>query len=326
MILDAQKFDTMDRCPRRYAFEREYETRSISPLGLLYAAIEGSLTAPDAVQGAIDAIMERTQRLDVNAGDLSPLSAVKHIESMAEVIAMALRSNLGRATRPKPVKLGEHEWHSNLFECKGELHRIILASHMDDDSLRSYAHSWQTVGELAALERPITLTVVLIGSQRGGRRHSAWSKGFLHPIQRNLRFAPRKKDSGFTENWKQVWREQSNVNATVWLDQMRNDGVLDELITIRKIQYRGDDERMIQARKDMVTIAGSMEDFRPDSPMRRSSCDEIGRGACPFQSACYSPTVANPSHFPHLYLERQMAAPRANTVTDGRDVLSRSNP
>lgn len=309
MILDAQQFDTYDRCGRRLAFEREYETRSISPLGLLYAAVEGSLTAPDSVQGASDAIMERTQRLDVNVGDLSPLSAVKHIESMAEVIAMAIRSKIGRATRPEPVKLGDHEWRSNLFECKGELHRIILASHMDDDSLRSYAHSWQTVGELAAMERPITLTVILVGSQRGGRRHSAWSKGFLHPIQRNLRFAPRKKDSGFTENWKTTWREQSNIKAEAWLNQMRTDDVLDELITSRKIQYRGDDERMIQARKDMLTIAASIETALSDSPMRRSSCDEVGRGPCPWQNKCYSAVEVSLDELPHLY-RRKDAPPR----------------
>ena len=305
MILTSELFDRFDRCPRRYAFESEYEPRSITPLGLLYAAVEGSLTAPEAVQGAKDALMERTQRLDVNAGELSPLSAVRHIECMAEVIAMALRAKLGRATRPDSAQLGDHEWRSNLIESRGELHRIILVSHMDDDSLRSFAHSWQTIGELAAMERPVTLTVVLIGSQRGGRRHSAWTKGFLHPIQRNLRFAPRKKDSGFTENWKACWREQSDIKAEVWLNQMRTDGVMDELIVSRKIHYHCDDERMIQARRDMLLIAEQMMAARTDAPMRRSSCDELGRGACPWQSCCYAPTPMTPEDLPHLYRIRE---------------------
>jgi hypothetical protein len=325
MILDAQTFDTFDRCERRFAFERTHEPRSISPLGLLYAAVEGSLTAADPVQGSKDAIMERTQRLDVNAGDLSPISAARHVEAMAEVIALALRSRFGMATRPESVKIGEHEWRPNVFECKGELHRIILASHMDDDSLRSYAHSWGTIGELAALERAITLTVVIIGAQRGGRRHSHWAKAYQHPIQRNLRFAPRKKDSGFTENWKQVWREQSGTSAQVWLDQMRNDEVLGELIQSRRINYKGDDERMIQAGRDMLTIAQSMQGAIVEAPMRRSSCDELGKGACPFQTVCYSPTAVSPSCFPHLYRERKKVVRDANTETDVRDAPSRTN-
>lgn len=305
MMLSAADYDTFDRCPRRFALERTHEPRTISLLGLLYAAVEGSLTAADPVQGAKDAIMERTQRLEVNAGDLSPISAVRHVESVAEVIALALRSRLGQAKCLGTIQVGEHEWQSNLFECRRELHRIVLCSHIDDDSLRSFAHSWQTVGELAAVERPITLTVVIVGPQRGGRRHSAWSKGFQHPIQKNLRFAPRKRDSGFTENWKQVWREQTNYTAQTWLEQMQNDEVLDELIQSRKIAYRGEDERMVQAKRDMLTIAAQMETARTDAPMRRSSCDEIGRGPCQFSAVCYAATPTIPDHLPHLYRLRE---------------------
>lgn len=303
MILSAQLLDIFDRCARRFAFEREYESRSISPLGLLYAAVEGSLTASDPVQGAKDALMERTQRLDVNAGDLSPLSAVRHIECMVEVMALAMRAKLGRATRPEPVKVGEHEWQSNLFECRGELHRIILASHLDDDSLRSFAHAWQTVGELAALERPLTLTVVLIGAQRGGRRHSAWAKGFLHPIQKTLRLGRRKAGGadGFTTGWKEVWREQTDIKAETWLERMRTDELLDDLIVSRRIQYRGDDARMIQARKDILSLAEAAGASRTSDPMRRSSCDEMGKSPCPFSAVCYSATPVTPGDLPHLY-------------------------
>ena len=309
-MITPQTFDTYDRCERRFAYELTHESRGISALGLLYAAVEGSLVAADPVQGAKDAILNLTQRFDVNAGDLSPISAVRHVESMAEVIALALRAKLGRGSRLDPVPLLSHHWQSNLFEFRGELHRIVLVSHMDDDTLRSFAHSWGTIGELAALERPLTLTVVIIGAQRGGRRHSNWAKGFQHPIQRNLRFAPRKKDSGFTENWKTVWREQSNYSAETWLEQMRNDEVLTDLIVSRKIQYNGEDERMKTAKRDMLTIADQMVHARTDSPMRRSSCDELGKGACPWQNVCYSPTPVTPGELFHLYREKPLAAPK----------------
>ena len=206
---------------------------------------------------------------------------------------------------PARVNIGDHEWRSNLFECRGEFHRIVLVSHVDDDTLRSFAHSWGTIGELAALERPVTLTIVIVGSQRGGRRHSAWSRAYQHPVQKNLRFAPRKKDNGFTGNWTTVWREQGTVKADVWLNQMRNDEVLDELIVSRRIQYNASDARMIQARKDMLTIADRMEESSPEAPMRRSSCDEIGRGPCPFQPICYSQLPVSAAEFPHLFSARE---------------------
>jgi hypothetical protein len=301
LILSAQLLDVFDRCPRRFAFERTHEPRSISLLGLLYAGMEGALL------GNADAITEITQQKDVNAGDLSPMSAIRHVECMAEVIGMALRAKLGVVCRPEPTSLGEHEWHTGLFEARGELHRIILTSHMDDDSLRSFAHSWQTIGELAALERSITLTVVIIGAQRGGRRHSPWSKGFLHPIQKTLRIGRRKAGGadGFTTGWKEVWREQTEIKAETWLDRMKADEMLGDLIVSRKITYRGEDARMAQARREMLLLAEEMMSPRTDYPMRRSSCDEIGRPPCPFQPACYSSTPVTPDDLPHLFRAKE---------------------
>jgi hypothetical protein len=308
MILTSQLFDTMDRCERRLAFERDHQPTSITPLGLLYAAVEGSLVASDPCEGAKWAIADVTQSRDVNAGDLSPISAVKHAEAMAEVIGLALREKFGQAKMPEPVAFHEHEWQSNLFECRGQLHRIILGSYLDDDSLRSFAHSWQTIGELAALERSLTLTVVIIGAQRGGRRHSPWSKGFLHPIQKTLRIGRRKagQGDGFTTGWKEIWREQSDIKAETWLDRMKTDEMLGDLIVTRKIQYRGEDERMKAARREMLILADQMGSASVDAPMRRSSCDEIGRGACPWQPVCYSPVPVSPDDLPHLYRIREM--------------------
>jgi hypothetical protein len=303
VLLSAQLLDTYDRCPRRFAFERTHEPRSISLLGLLYAGVEGAL------MGDPDAISRITQRLDVNAGDLSPLSAVRHVECMAEVIGLALREKLGVAQRLEPVPLLSHEWQSNLFECRGTLHRIILTSYLDDDSLRSFAHSWQTIGELAALERSITLTVVIIGAQRGGRRHSPWAKGFLHPIQKTLRIGRRKAGGadGFTTGWKEVWREQTEIKAETWLERMKADEMLGDLIVSRKITYRGEDPRMVQAREDIHTFADQMGEasLASDLPLRRSSCDEIGRGPCPFQPVCYSSTPVTPDDLPHLYRAKE---------------------
>ena len=211
MILEPRIFDTFDRCPRRYALERTHEPRSISGLGLMYAGVEGGVVAPDPGEGAKDAVRAVTAVKDVDAGPLAAISAVRHVGLMAEVIALALRRKLGPMARLQdPVHMGKHQWHSGLFETRSAiLHRFVLVSHIDDDVLRGFAHSWGTVGELAALGRDVTLTFIAIGAQRGGRRHGAWSKCFQHPVQKTmLRFGRRKGSNGFTSGWlERCWRE-----------------------------------------------------------------------------------------------------------------------
>jgi hypothetical protein len=310
-MISAYDFDIFDRCSRRFAFERTHEPRSIFPTGLLYAGIEGGLVAPD---GAFDAIRALTARLDVQSGDLAPISAVRHIGFMAEVIALALTRKLGIVQKAKNVQFGTNEWRSNLFETrKGELHRIVLCSYLDDDSLRGFAHSWGTIGELAALERDMTLTAVVVGAQRAGRRHSHWTKCWQHPIQKSaLRFSRRKggKAEGFTDRWREVWRELTDISAATWLDKMVADDVLGDLIVSRRIPYRAEDARMMQARADMFTILPQMASASVDDPMRRSSCDEVGRGACPWQHVCWSPTPVAVEDLEHLYARRPSSSPR----------------
>lgn len=309
MILSAPLYDTFDRCPRRLALERTHEPRTISPLGLMYAGVEGGLTASDPCEGARDAVRAVAAVKDVDSPQLAAISCVRHVGLMAELIALALRRKLGPLTRLAPVPLSKHEWRSGLFETRSAiLHRIILVSHIDDDVLRGFAHSWGTVGELAAIERDVTLTFVAIGAQRGGRRHSAWSKCFQHPIQKSaLRFGRRKGSNGFTAGWTDVWREQTDITAERWLNQMHADEVLTDLIQSRSIPYRKDDARIEQAKSDLVTILPQMEKATIDSPMRRSSCDDPIRGACVWQDYCWSATEVEVEELPHLYVRKAVS-------------------
>ncbi len=262
--------------------------------------------APEPGEGAKDAVRAVTAVKDVDAGPLAAISAVRHVGLMAEVIALALRRKLGPMARIAPVPMGKHQWRSGLFETRsGILHRFVLVSHIDDDVLRGFAHSWGTVGELAALGRDVTLTFIAIGAQRGGRRHGAWSKCFRHPVQKTmLRFGRRKGSNGFTDGWKEIWREQTDITAARWLDQMQADDVLGDLIQSRTIPYRKDDARIAQAKTDMFTILPAMESASVDSPMRRSSCDDPIKGACVWQALCWSPSEVEVEDLGHLYRER----------------------
>ena len=182
-----------------------------STTGLLYAGVEGGILAPD---GAIDAIRAITTRKDVDSGQLAAISAIRHVGFAAEVISLALCRKFGRFTRIANMQFGKHEWQSNLFQSKHGLHRIILVAHLDDDSLRGYAHSWGTVGELAALQQDVILTAVVTGAQRAGRRHSHWTKCFQHPVQKSRSGSLEAKGGkgiGFTDGWPEVWREATDI-------------------------------------------------------------------------------------------------------------------
>ena len=306
MVISAALFDIFDRCERRFALEKQYESRSISATRLLYSGVESGIVSHDPIHGALDGISSITSKFDINVSALSAMSTVTHIKRMAEVIALALRRKLGPMSGLQDVEFGKHQWHSGLFETRsGILHRFVLVSHIDDDVLRGFAHSWGTVGELAALGRDVTLTFIAIGAQRGGRRHGAWSKCFRHPVQKTmLRFGRRKGSNGFTDGWKEIWREQTDITAARWLDQMQADDVLGDLIQSRTIPYRKDDARIAQAKSDMFTILPAMESASVDSPMRRSSCDDPIKGACVWQALCWSPSEVAVEDLGHLFARR----------------------
>lgn len=300
-MLSAEKLHYFDTCPRKYAFTQGYESKIISPLGLLYAALEVGICADEPEQAAKDRTLEIAKEFELDAGEHNRFLVVRHVGFLAGIISMALRERLGILAPVTPTK----DWESALFETQaGVRHRIELVSAFDDDRLRQSAHSWGVIGELAALEKPLTLTAVVIGAHRGGRRHSAWSKGYLHPQNHTLRFA-RRGQKGFSDGWDEVWRDhRTEISTEKWLEAMKSDAALDGLILSREIAYNASDARMIAARKEMRILEKEMGSAREDSPMRRSSCDEVGRGACPFQSVCWSPVDVTPDQLVHLYRKR----------------------
>jgi hypothetical protein len=302
VILSAEMLDVIDRCERRFAFSREWESKSISPLALLYRALESAIQSDSSEQTAHDVTLEVARTHELQTGSENAFMLIRHYGYLAGILAVALRERFGAFSKLPPKHTTDFEWESNLFRAGKKNHRIVLVSHMDDDRLRAIAHEWGTVGELAALEYPLTLTIVIIGASRKGRRHSAWTEGYLHPTNRTLRFKRRQKGNGFTDSWEQVWREhKGEISTEKWLQVMKDDGVLDELILSREIAYRAEDYRMISARREMVEVMGRMDSASESSPMRRHSCDVTGRGCCEFQSACYAPIETSPSQLVHLY-------------------------
>lgn len=314
-ILSSVALDTYDRCERRYAQECRWEPLTLSPLALCYRCMESALVSddPDPEEIAKSLAIRLVGKYEIPVTALDSYTVALHHGWLAGIIAVALRSRLGKLTRPDPQETDDYEWRPQTFaDIDGNRHRIVLCSTWDEDRLASEAHSWNTIGELAATGLPLTIHAIIIGAHRHGRRHSAWTKGFLHPVNKSLRFGRRKglanygwnggKHSGFTEGWTEVWRENKpELSTAAWLNTMIQDGMMKELIISREVRLDEGDARLQAARREMVELMGRMQDATPEEPMRRSSCDEVGRGPCPFQIVCYAKTPVTPADFPHLF-------------------------
>ena len=295
--MNAETLVTLDSCQLRCFYDQRYVPKSITPLRMLYAALEAGLIDSEPEQAAKDACMRLASTRELQVEHLNAFMTIRHIGYLAGIIAVALQDKLGILHRVASTP----DWESGLFETRnGIRHRIELVSYLDDDRLRAAAHSWRVIGELAALEAPLTLTAVVIGAQRGGRRHSEWSKGLLHPVNKVLRFAPRnQKKAGFNDAWTKVWREQQSEIATEdWLTAMKADDVLDSLIISREIPYR-EDNRIATAKRDMRRAVEAIAGVSESSPMSRGACDDWG--GCPFALCCWNPTPVSPGELPKLY-------------------------
>ena len=308
MTLSSRDLDIWDRCERRYAFERYWEPKVLSPLGLLYRALEGALPESNPEETAKSLAMKIASKMELQVTALDPYQVATHVGWLAGIIAAYLQAKLGKLQPAPLVKQKSYEWTPGTFEdSTGILHRFVLVDHWSDDRLSAEAHSWATIGELAATGRPLTMHAIVIGAHRGGRRHSAWSKGYLHPVNKTLRFAARKnaKHAGLSGDWSVIWREKIPQTSTEqWLAIMAEDGVLAELVFTRFVKLNPDDRRLLAAKQEIVQIQKAMRDATTKAPMRRSSCDEMGRGPCPFQAVCYSPIEITPAELPHLFRKR----------------------
>lgn len=307
VTLDAPIIESWERCRRQWAFSQDWELVRVTPMGTLYRALQNALTRPEPDPAAAKAfVMTEAGERGVWTEVRDPYATMVHYAHLAEVLARVLRQpNSEPLKLHSPMKIGDHEWQPASYVMDGgiRLMRVVLADHWDDARQLAEIHSWRTVGDICATGLPMTLRVLVIGSQRDGRRHSFWSKGQRHPVNKQLRFARKHgKADGLSASWETVWREDCDISAQTWLEQMARDGIWKELAFDRKVAAPSklqrervlDDIRRIAEEMDVIHPSGHM--IYPGKPwlypMTRSACDDPIRGSCPFQCCCYSPGEA----------------------------------
>jgi hypothetical protein len=232
----AETLLAMDRCPRAAFWGEKWEGPAINPNEVLRRAVDAGLLTEESDPGQLagDTVMtlaaERT--LDVEG---SQYSCALHHAALADIIVTALRGNGERWARPADLESKGVTWVSSAFLAASgvRLHRVLLADRWSTERFQSETHSWKGLGEVSAYGMPMTMTVVLIGQRRGAVHHSPWSKGWLHPKSRTLRI--RKRAGEFKYNWTECWRETADFNRDHWLDSMREDYVLNDVLFEREI-------------------------------------------------------------------------------------------
>ena len=274
-----------DRCRRLPFLSAQWEPSAISPMEALYSAVESGLTdtsdrEPSDV--AEDALMDLATSRGLDSNQVDILGEASHLASLASMIAFLIRPQ-GPWNRPEAFRMADGStWEPGSFLDPLETHlrRVVLCSRWDAYRQVQEEHDWRTL-EAAIYRVPVDLVVVVLGQQRDGRRHGPLSKGWQHPVAKNLRF--RKRDGGgFDGSWEPVFREKSRFSREEWLDALVDDGVLQDVVMIHTVPVPDNAEQLCNiALKKLQRIRNTVE---PPEPQLSQCFDRVR--PCPFRAAC----------------------------------------
>lgn len=275
-----------DRCRRLPFLSAQWEPSAISPMEALYSAVESGLTdtsdrEPSDV--AEDALMELATSRGLDSNQVDILGEASHLASLASMIAFLLRPQ-GPWKRPEPFRMADGSyWTPGSFLDPMETHlrRVVLVGRWDVYRQVQEEHDWRTM-EAAIYRVPMDLVVVVLGQQRDGRRHGPLSRGYMHPVAKNLRF--RKRDGGgFDGAWEPVFREKARFSKEEWLDAMVDDGVLQDVVMIHTVPVPDNAEQLCNiAMRKLERIKNTEKISEPQISQcfsRTHPC--IFRGCCP---------------------------------------------
>ena len=117
----------------------------------------------------------------------------------------------------------------------GRLRRVVLCSTWNALRQEEERVSWRTVADVCVTGRPMLVNFIVISQSRFGFRPSPWTQGFIHPenhLLRVKRIVTEKTglNPKFTENWKKVYREQTDHHSDKWLKIMQDDQAFEDLV------------------------------------------------------------------------------------------------
>lgn len=320
--MTALALTTLQRCPRRYKLETEYQVIRERPKAaldrLLRQAIFNISNGADPGKEAEEAstlLLEQAARpgLDIATDPYTlcrDFCAIIHnvCEAVSRLTLLTLKAPPGGlgptskeprafpSSRDRPChdpldsgdgnsELQSSTWTvSSPIDDSGLLHRWLTCEKWDLDTQYRELHSWATFGDCAALSAGMWLHAIEIGRQSKGHQHSPWCRAYKHPaIHNHYRF--KSVEGGpLHGDWKPVWFQDSKYNEPKgWVDLMEADKV--ELIHHVLVREPGP-EHVAQFHRELATESKRLSELPPwqNIPMFRPACD---LPPCPWQDLCY---------------------------------------
>jgi len=305
--INAELMTAYELCGIRGYYLRDYESPNMHPTEMMRRAIAFALTQDDGVPGELagEEVIRLASQYYLDVKDQSrSYDIALHHACLADIVTTWLvREFPGRWRLPADKVVGNLSWDSvSLVTANSELFRVILVDHLSDDRTAAESRSWYTLGDVAVYNRPMFLMFISLGNSQGGKRHSAWSKGLLHPRNRKVRFRPRQsKVAGFKESWQKIWREDhAQISREEWLSAMDDDGVINDLTFRAHVDVIESERRqhllsLLQRRSTQLASLTSL----PDPSY--SACD--WPRPCPLRGVCFAPVEVTPADLGFLKRE-----------------------
>lgn len=228
---------SLETCPRKGFWSKDWAFQRIPAKEMVSQAIRTALLAPSQPESppwgelAGDAMMQLGADRGLDTDVHNVYDSVLHHACLVDLLVSSIRKpNDPPWMTPAASKLWTPDCY--LSPDGNSLRRIVLVSNWSDSRHYSECRSWYSLGEMAHYDLPMQLVVFVIGQQRNGKRSSPWTQGFLHPMNKQLRFRKKSRSTSevFNDKWNKVYREDHDeISRETWLDSMLRDDVLAEV-------------------------------------------------------------------------------------------------
>ena len=274
MLLNSEDLALHDQCQRFQTYTSLYQPFRVSlNFALnesLHAAFEG-----DKASLAADKFMALATRpgIDIDAAKLYE-SVIHHVR-LAELVATYVLS-VEKTSVPGPITTDWGKFQPRSFlMADGRLRRVVLCDRWNKDRENLERFSWRTASDTAITNRPMVITAIVIGGIKAGFRVSPWTQGYEHPQTREMRV--QRREGEFNENWRTLYREQTDLKPLEWLRLMQSDGAFENRVFSVTEDVPKNRDEVLESISRMASEMGSLR-------QTRSACYRFR--PCPFLKSC----------------------------------------
>lgn len=294
----ASLLTSFEKCQRAGFWDRSWQRHRLTTSEALHAAVRAGLLSDreDFGESAGESFIEmaRDRGLEGLKGHQVYPSAIHHA-CLADILVSATRKPGDEPwVVPEPIT----NWTpSCLMDRDGSrLRQFLAVSYWNEDRQRAAIQSWSAIGEVCTYNMPMQLVVAVIGNMREGRRSSPWTRGYLHPSHKGLRFRRRGKNAadGFNERWLHIWREDHDeITRDLWIQRMAEDSILQEQMFVVDVEVPEQTSRhsILQTSEHQLEALQSASQL-PGKAL--SVCNDPIR-PCEFRCCCWSQPESLPS-------------------------------